>query len=191
MNLADHAFANVLIQSNAYMEASLSGGAGTCFIRRLNLAKIRRPEHLDTLASGFARAIMQSNVAFDVIYALSAKSIHLAVATSLAIWQGYNFNRPFATANITTSLVPNNLIGEPLRHNKILILDDPSVDDYSVSDVCQHILQHDGTVAGIVSPVEGLRDPAVLRQIANDAELPVISVVRLEELRKLAGYLAA
>jgi orotate phosphoribosyltransferase len=146
---------------------------------------------LKRLAQFYAKAIVASGVAFDMLFGPAYKGIPLVSALSIALDDAgrdlpYAFNRKEAKDHGEGG----NVIGAPLA-GRVLIVDDVISAGTSVRESVE-IIRHAGTqpcgVAIALDRMErGTGELSAVQEVRQMYGMPVISIATLEDL---IGYLA-
>ena len=147
-------------------------------------------ESLMRLADYYARAILASNLAFDVLFGPAYKGIPLAATTAVAL-AGKGRNSPFAynRKEAKDHGEGGTLVGAPLV-GRVLIIDDVISAGTSVRESVELIRAAGATPAGVVIALDrqerGQGDLSAVQEVEKHFGLPVIAVASLVDL---IGYL--
>ncbi len=158
---------------------------------------------LARLGRYYARAVMDSGIAFDMIYGPAYKGIPLAAALAIALADHhdrdlpYAFNRKEAKDHGEGGVI----VGAPLA-GRVLIIDDVISAGTSVRESVDIIQASGATPAGVVIALDrqerGQGETSAIQEVERDYGLKVASIVQLNNLveylgksTEMAGHLAA
>ncbi len=158
---------------------------------------------LARLGRYYARAVMDSGIAFDMIYGPAYKGIPLAAALAIALADHhdrdlpYAFNRKEAKDHGEGGVI----VGAPLA-GRVLIIDDVISAGTSVRESVDIIQASGATPAGVVIALDrqerGQGETSAIQEVERDYGLKVASIVQLNNLveylgksAEMAGHLAA
>lgn len=145
---------------------------------------------LDRLAQFYARTIIASDVAFDMLFGPAYKGIPLAAGTAMALArEGRNVPFAFNRKEAKDHGEGGSLIGAPLA-GRVLIIDDVISAGTSVRESVELIRSNGATPAGVVIALDrmekGLGELSAVQEVTRDYGIPVIAVASLQDLM---GYL--
>lgn len=160
-------------------------------------------QRLATLAEAYARCILDSGIAFDILYGPAYKGIPLACATSIALARlgggdcPYAFNRKEAKDHGEGGLI----VGRALA-NRVLVIDDVITAGTSVRESVEIIEAAGAELAGVVIALDrqerGPSGRSAVEEVRASLGCPVHAIVsldqiimRLEEQPQEDGALAA
>jgi len=142
---------------------------------------------LGELGRFYAQALMQHDIAFDVLYGPAYKGIVLASATAIALADQYgrecpySFNRKEAKDHGEGGII----VGSDLQ-GRIMIIDDVISAGTSVRESFDIIKQHHAEPVGVIIALDrqekGSGNISAIREIESQYTIPVISIIRLEHL---------
>lgn len=142
---------------------------------------------LSLVGQYLAQAIKEASPPFQMLFGPAYKGIPLVTTTAVAFARDFHedlpycFNRKEKKDHGEKSL----LVGSPLR-GKVLILDDVITAGTAIRESIEIITEAGAQVAGIVTLLnreeKGLGDTSALEEIENTYEIPVISLIRLQDL---------
>ena len=177
---------DTITAAGAFGKGNFMHSDGTHSEVYLDLTSIRRPDHLEAAGLCFARTIKQSDIGFDLVFTPSIKLIHLATATTLALWSQYGLRKPFASRDKPPYPDQPAHIGEPLQDKQVALLN--KLDSTGTYEACEYVKSCGGTVAIIVVAID--YPPSITpAQIAETTGVPVLTIVRLEDFPELAAQL--
>lgn len=135
----------------------------------------------------YAQAIVDSGIAFDMLYGPAYKGIPLATATVVALADHhgkdipYAFNRKEAKDHGEGGVI----VGAPLQ-GKVLIIDDVISAGTSVRESVDIISANQATPAGVVIALDrqekGQGETSAIQEVEKNYGLNVASIIRLELL---------
>lgn len=142
---------------------------------------------LAQLGRFYASAIVDSGVAFDVLFGPAYKGIPLAATTAVALAEQHGrdlpwcFNRKEAKAHGEGG----TLVGAPLA-GRVLIVDDVITAGTAIREVMQIIQAQGAQAAGVLIALNrqerGQGELSAIQEVERDFAMPVISIVSLEQV---------
>lgn len=143
---------------------------------------------LAQLGRFYAAAIVESGIAFDVLFGPAYKGIPLAAATAVALAEHHGqdlpwcFNRKEAKAHGEGG----SLVGAPLK-GEVLIIDDVITAGTAIREVMQIIASQDGAkAAGVLIALNrqerGNGELSAIQEVERDFGIPVVSIVSLNQV---------
>ncbi len=142
---------------------------------------------LARLGRYYAQAIMDSGIAFDLLYGPAYKGIPLAAVTAAALYDQhdrdvpYAFNRKEAKDHGEGGII----VGHALE-GRVMIIDDVISAGTSVRESVEIIQGLNATPAGVVIALDrqekGQGERSAIQEVEGDYGMPVTSIVRLEQL---------
>lgn len=156
-----------------------------------NLGKFCGGRVLSSLATSYARTILDQRVQFDVVFGPAYKGISLAALATAKIAEikpelgniKYAYNRKEAKEHGEGGF----LVGAPLKGRKVLIIDDVITAGTAITEAIDLIKAEGGIVAGIVVAVDREEklpgsNSSSLQQIAEKHQVPVFSIVSFSDI---------
>ncbi|MDR3212894.1 MAG: orotate phosphoribosyltransferase [Azoarcus sp.] len=146
----------------------------------------------DALCGFYAKAILGSGVAFDMLFGPAYKGIPLAAGTAMRL-AGEEMNVPFAfnRKEAKDHGEGGALIGAPLA-GRVLILDDVISAGTSVRESVATIRAHGAAPAGVAIALDrmerGQGSISAVREVEDTYGIPVVAVATLDDL---VAYLAS
>ena len=143
---------------------------------------------LAQLGRFYAAAIVESGIAFDVLFGPAYKGIPLAAATAIALAEHHGrdlpwcFNRKEAKAHGEGG----SLVGAALAGD-VLIIDDVITAGTAIREVMQIIASQDGAkAAGVLIALNrqerGNGELSAIQEVERDFGIPVVSIVSLNQV---------
>ena len=142
---------------------------------------------LARLGRYYAQAIVDSGIAFDVLYGPAYKGIPLAAVTAAALYDQhgkdvpYAFNRKEAKDHGEGGVI----VGHALE-GRVMIIDDVISAGTSVRESVEIIQREKATPAGVVIALDrqerGQGERSAIQEVESDYGMPVSAIVRLEQL---------
>ena len=142
---------------------------------------------LAALGRCYASSIVESGIAFDVLFGPAYKGITLAAATSVALAEHhgidvpYCFNRKEAKAHGEGG----SLVGAPLE-GKVLIIDDVITAGTAIREVMGIVEQVGAKAAGVVIGLDrkerGKTDKSAIQEVEEQFAIPVASIVDIDDI---------
>ncbi len=142
---------------------------------------------LARLGRYYARALLDADLQFDLLYGPAYKGIPLACATSIALADAHGRDLPYAfnRKEAKDHGEGGSIVGAPLR-GRVLIIDDVISAGTSVQESVDIIRAAGATPAGVVIALDrqerGQGCASAIQEIEASYRLPVASIVGLEHL---------
>ncbi|WP_415787981.1 orotate phosphoribosyltransferase [Bordetella tumulicola] len=150
------------------------------------------------LAQFYAQALLNSGVAFDMLFGPAYKGIPLATATSVALaghsdMQGRDIPFAFNRKEAKDHGEGGTLVGAPL-HGKVVIIDDVITAGTSVRESVEIIRATGAEPAAVLialdrqeraGPDDALSPHSAVQEVANTYGIPVISIASLADILTL------
>ncbi|HEY2396248.1 MAG TPA: orotate phosphoribosyltransferase [Rudaea sp.] len=144
-----------------------------------------------TLGRAYARAAVESNVAFDMLFGPAYKGIALAAATAMSLAGQHGrdvpvaFNRKEAKGHGEGGV----LIGAPLA-GRVLIVDDVITAGTAIRESIKLIRDGGATAAGVLIALDrqerGNGGLSAALEVEDEFGIPVVAIARLDELLTFA-----
>ncbi|MGB1327862.1 MAG: orotate phosphoribosyltransferase [Porticoccaceae bacterium] len=142
---------------------------------------------LAALGRCYASSIVESGIAFDVLFGPAYKGITLAAATSVALAEHhgidvpYCFNRKEAKAHGEGG----TLVGAPLK-GKVLIIDDVITAGTAIREVMSIVEQVGAQAAGVVIGLDrkerGKTEKSAIQEVEQEFKIPVASIIDIDDI---------
>jgi len=180
-------FFDFVIASGAlrFGEFTLKSGRSSPYF--FNAGQFDTGQAISHLSRHYAAAIEESDIAYDVLFGPAYKGIPLAVATSMALYDLYRYDMPFAfnRKEIKDHGEGGRLVGAPLE-GRILVIDDVISAGTSVRESFDIISAEGAEMAGVVIALDrqerGIGERSAIQEIEEQYGIPVIHIVCLADL---------
>ena len=141
---------------------------------------------LDQLSQFYARAILASGMAIDMLFGPAYKGIPLVAVSALALARaGRNLPFAFNRKEAKDHGEGGNIIGAPLR-GRVLIIDDVISAGTSVRESVELIRAAGATPCGVVIALDrmerGTGELSAVQEVQRDYGIPVLAVATLDDL---------
>jgi orotate phosphoribosyltransferase len=148
---------------------------------------------LAQLGRFYAAAVVDSGIAFDVLFGPAYKGIPLAATTAVALAEHHQRDVPwcFNRKEAKDHGEGGSLVGAPLA-GRVLIVDDVITAGTAIREVMQIIQAQGAQAAGVLIALNrqerGRGELSAIQEVERDFGMPVVSIVSLEQvLEYLAG----
>jgi len=147
---------------------------------------------LARLGRYYAQTIVDSGIAFDVLYGPAYKGIPLAAVTAAALYDQHQLDVPYAFNRKEAKAhgEGGNIVGHALQ-GRILIIDDVITAGTAIRESMDIIETAGASPAGVVIALDrqerGKGDKSAIQEVEQDYGIPVAAIARLENL---VSYLA-
>jgi orotate phosphoribosyltransferase len=141
---------------------------------------------LKKLGEFYAKAIVESGIAYDVLFGPAYKGIPLVASISIAL-AGMGHNVPFAfnRKEVKDHGEGGTVVGAALK-GKVLIVDDVISAGTSVRESVELIRSNNAMPAGVVIALDrmekGVGEASAVQEVQEQFGMPVVSVVNLADL---------
>ena len=152
-----------------------------------NAGLINTGAALATLGDAYADTLVESGLAFDMLYGPAYKGIALASASAIALARKHGRDLPFAfnRKEAKDHGEGGNIVGAPLT-GRVLIVDDVISAGTSVRESVDIIRAAGATPAGVLIALDrmerGQGELSAAQEVARDYGIPVIAVASLTDL---------
>jgi len=142
---------------------------------------------LGTVGACYAQAIVDSGLAFDMLFGPAYKGIPLATSAAIALATRHGRNVPLAFNRKETKLhgEGGSLIGAPLA-GRVLIVDDVITAGTAIRESIEFIRAAGATPAGVVLALDrqerGQGARSAVQEIQTTFSIPVIRIIALGEI---------
>lgn len=148
---------------------------------------------MSTLAKSYAAAIVNSGIDMDVLFGPAYKGIPLAATTAMSLSENFDRETPYAFNRKEKKAhgEGGSLVGAPLEGN-ILIIDDVITAGTAIREVMTLLEeQPNAKPAGVVIALDrqekGKGELSAIQEVERDYCIPVISIVKLEQVMEFVG----
>lgn len=142
---------------------------------------------LARLGRFYAQAIVDSGLAFDLLFGPAYKGIPLAAVTAAALYDQYDRNLPYAfnRKEAKTHGEGGAIVGHELT-GRIAIIDDVITAGTAIRESVDIIRAQGATPAGVVIALDrqerGAGERSAIQEVEEDYGIPVTAIARLEDL---------
>jgi orotate phosphoribosyltransferase len=142
---------------------------------------------LAQLGRFYAVAVVESGIAFDVLFGPAYKGIPLAAATAVALSEQHQLDMPwcFNRKEAKAHGEGGSLVGAPLQ-GRVLIVDDVITAGTAIREVMQIIQAQGAQAAGVLIALNreerGQGTLSAIQEVERDFAMPVISIVSLAQV---------
>jgi orotate phosphoribosyltransferase len=142
---------------------------------------------IGSLGRHYARAAIESGVAFDMLFGPAYKGIALVTATAAAMAEHEHRDLPFAfnRKEAKDHGEGGTIVGAPLK-GRILIVDDVITAGTTIRDSIDIIRSQGAEPAGVLIALDreerGQGERSAVQEVQDTLGLPVIAVLRLRDL---------
>ena len=149
-------------------------------------------QSLASLGQFYARALLDSGVAYDVLFGPAYKGIPLATSVALALAAEHGQDRPwcFNRKEAKDHGEGGVLVGAPLQ-GRVMIVDDVITAGTAIREVMQIIEGAGAQAAGVLIALnrqeKGQGELSAIQEVERDFNMPVVSIVSLQQIME---YLA-
>ncbi len=142
---------------------------------------------LARLGRYYAQAIVDSGIAFDVLYGPAYKGIPLAAVTAAALYDQHGLDVPYAFNRKEAKDHGEGgvIVGHALE-GRVMIIDDVISAGTSVRESVEIIQGLNAIPAGVVIALDrqerGQGERSAIQEVEGDYNIPVTAIVRLQQL---------
>ncbi len=142
---------------------------------------------LAKLAQGYASAINNNKIDFDVLFGPAYKGIPLASTTSLTLATGYNLDKPYAFNRKEAKKYGEggNIVGHDLV-GKVLIIDDVITAGTAIREAIALISSEGAKPAGVIVALDrmekGQGELSAIQEVERDFNIPVYSIINMQDI---------
>ena len=142
---------------------------------------------LAQLGRFYAAAVVESGIAFDVLFGPAYKGIPLAAATAVALAEQHELDLPwcFNRKEAKAHGEGGSLVGAPLE-GRVLIVDDVITAGTAIREVMQIIQAQGAQAAGVLIALNreerGQGELSAIQEVERDFAMPVVSIVSLTQV---------
>ena len=151
-----------------------------------NAGLFNNGESLKQLTQFYAKAILASNISFDMLFGPAYKGIPLAAGTSIALAeQGHNLPYSFNRKEAKDHGEGGSIVGARLE-GRVLIIDDVISAGTSVRESIELIHAAGATPCGVVIALDrmerGQGELSATQEVQRNYGIPVIAIATLDDL---------
>ncbi|MGV8841985.1 MAG: orotate phosphoribosyltransferase [Pseudomonas sp.] len=142
---------------------------------------------LAQLGRFYAQAVVDSGIAFDVLFGPAYKGIPLAASTAIALAEQHQLDLPwcFNRKEAKAHGEGGSLVGAPLA-GRVLIIDDVITAGTAIREVMQIIQAQGAQAAGVLIALNrqerGQGQLSAIQEVERDFNIPVVSIVSLDQV---------
>jgi orotate phosphoribosyltransferase len=142
---------------------------------------------LARLGRFYARALVDADIPFDVLYGPAYKGIPLAAVTAAALYDRHDRDVPFAfnRKEVKDHGEGGIIVGHPLQ-GRVMIIDDVISAGTSVRESVEIIRAEGAVPAGVVIALDrqerGAGTRSAVQEVGEDIGVPVAAIARLEHV---------
>lgn len=157
-----------------------------------NMGRIDSGAALSQLGRAYAAALVNADIAVDMLFGPAYKGIALAAATAIALAEQHQRDLPWAynRKEVKEHGEGGVLVGAPLK-GRVLIVDDVMTAGSAVRESLALIRAHGATPAGVLIALDrqerGQGERSAAQEVAADHGIPVIAITRLDDVLTYAG----
>lgn len=142
---------------------------------------------LATLTQAYAQTIIDSQVSFDVLFGPAYKGIPLAAATSVALAESPQYDKPYAfnRKEAKDHGEGGNIVGHPLE-GRILIIDDVITAGTAIRESMDLIEANGAKPAAVIVALDrmekGQSELSAIQEVERDYNIPVFSIINMNDI---------
>ncbi len=143
---------------------------------------------LARLGRFYAQAIVDSGIAFDLLFGPAYKGIPLAAVTAAALYDQHGRDLPYAfnRKEAKTHGEGGSIVGHPLAGRRVLIIDDVITAGTAIRESMEIIAAEGARPAGVVIALDrrekGQGERSAIQEVESEYGIPVTAIARLEDL---------
>ncbi len=186
MSVYKHNFLEFAIESGVLCFGEFKTKAGRVSPYFFNAGLFNDGAKLKRLGEFYAKAIIDSGVAFDGVFGPAYKGIPLVSSIAIALADmGRNVPYSFNRKETKDHGEGGTVVGATLT-GRVLIVDDVISAGTSVRESVELIRAHQATPAGVVIALDrmekGVGEKSAVQEVQDQYRMPVVSVVTLADL---------
>ena len=150
---------------------------------------------LSRLGKFYAQAIVDSGLAFDMIFGPAYKGIPLAAATAIALFEHHGQDYPYAfnRKEAKDHGEGGTIVGAPLQ-GRVLVIDDVMTAGTAIREAADIVAAQGATLAGVTISLDrqerGKGEQSAVQEVEAFYGISVISIVGLKEvINHVGGHL--
>lgn len=144
-------------------------------------------QQMATLAKGYAQAIAESKVEFNVLFGPAYKGIPLAATTAVSLAQDFDIDKPYAfnRKEAKDHGEGGNIVGHALE-GKVLIIDDVITAGTAIREAIEIIQNNGAEPAGVIIALDrmekGKQTLSAIQEVEKEYGIPVIPIITLNDI---------
>jgi len=144
-------------------------------------------QQMATLAQGYAQAIAESKVEFNVLFGPAYKGIPLAATTAVSLATDFDLDKPYAfnRKEAKDHGEGGNIVGHALT-GKVLIIDDVITAGTAIREAIDIIQSNGAEPAGVVIALDrmekGKQELSAIQEVEKEYGIPVIPIITLNDI---------
>ncbi|AKJ43513.1 orotate phosphoribosyltransferase [Pragia fontium] len=142
---------------------------------------------LALLGRFYAAALVDSGIAFDLLFGPAYKGIPIATTTAVALSEHHDIDIPYCFNRKETKDhgEGGSLVGSPLT-GRVMLVDDVITAGTAIRESMEVIRQHDATLSGVLISLDrqerGRGELSAIQEVKRDYQCEVITIVTLDDL---------
>ena len=182
-----HAFLEYALQRDVLRFGEFTLKSGRISPYFFNAGLFNRGSDLARLGEFYARAIVESGVAFDLVFGPAYKGIPLAAVVTEALYREHGMDHPWAfnRKEAKDHGEGGNIIGAPLA-GRVLIVDDVITAGTAIRESVDLIRTAGATPVGVAIALDreerGAGARSAIQEVETELGLQVVRVARLSDL---------
>ena len=142
---------------------------------------------ISLLGKFYAQAIVDSDVAFDMLFGPAYKGIPLAAATAIALYEYHGKDYPYAfnRKEAKDHGEGGTIVGAPLQ-GRVLVIDDVMTAGTAIREAADIVAAQGGSLAGVAISLDrqerGKGEQSAVQEVEALYGIKVISIVGLREV---------
>jgi orotate phosphoribosyltransferase len=142
---------------------------------------------LARLGRFYAAALMDSGIAFDLLFGPAYKGIPIATTTAVALNDHHNLDVPycFNRKEAKTHGEGGSLVGSELK-GRVMLVDDVITAGTAIRESMDIIAAHQATLAGVLIALDrqekGKGELSAIQEVERDFGCKIVSIVKLADL---------
>ncbi len=180
-------FIEFVMQTNALKLGEFTLKSGRISPYFFNAGLFNTGGQLATLATGYAQAIKEADIPFDVLFGPAYKGIPLAATTSVALASQFQLDKPYAfnRKEVKNHGEGGSIVGHALEGD-VLIIDDVITAGTAIREAIDIITQNGAKPAGVVIALDrmekGNGELSAIQEVEQEFGIPVISIITLNDI---------
>lgn len=144
-------------------------------------------KEMSTLSQGYAAAIANSGIQFDVLFGPAYKGIPLAATTAVSLARDFDIDTPYAfnRKEAKDHGEGGNIVGAKLE-GKVLIIDDVITAGTAIREAIDIIKSNGAEPAGVVIALDrmekGQNELSAIQEVEKEYGIPVVSIIGLNDI---------